>query len=322
VFSLEFELLIQNGNTVYQPIVKEGVEWTTERKGTPGKLKFTVVKDSVINFTEGNAVRLTVDGQKVFYGFVFTKKRDKQQQIEVIAYDQLRYLKNKDTYVYTNKTASDVIKMIAWDFNLNLGTIESTDFIIASRVEDNTTLFDMIGNALDLELTNKKNLYVLYDDFGKLTLKALERMKIGLVIDEETGENFDYTSTIDEQTYNKIKLSYENKDTSKREIYIAQHGQNINSWGVLQYFDTLQEGENGEAKANALLSLYNAKTRNLKITNALGDARIRAGSMPIINLGLGDMTLKNYMLVEKCVHKFKESEHFMDLTLRGGEFVG
>lgn len=32
------ELLIQNGNTVYSPIVAEGIEWETERKGTPRKI--------------------------------------------------------------------------------------------------------------------------------------------------------------------------------------------------------------------------------------------------------------------------------------------
>jgi hypothetical protein len=229
---------------------------------------------------------------------------------------------NKDTYIYTNKTASDVIKMIAADFGLQVGTIEQTGFNIPSRVEDNTALVDMINNALDLELTNKKQMFVMYDDFGKITLKNIENMKIGLVIDEETGENFDYTSTIDDQTYNKVKLSYENEETGKRDIYVVQHGGNINSWGVLQYFDTLKEGENGEAKAAALLDLYNAKTRKLKITKAFGDVRVRAGSLVIVKLALGDINVQNYMLVEKCVHTFNESEHWMDLTLRGGEFVG
>lgn len=91
--------------------------------------------------------------------------------------------------------------------------------------------------------------------------------------------------------------------------------------GLLQYFDTLQKGENGQAKADALLKLYNKKTRNLKITNALGDNRVRAGSMVVINLDLGDMKVKNWMLVEKCKHTYKEGEHWMDLTLRGGEFI-
>lgn len=43
--------------------------------------------------------------------------------------------------------------------------------------------------------------------------------------------------------------------------------------------------------------------------------------MVVINLDLGDVKLKNWMLVEKCKHTYKEGEHWMDLTLRGGEFV-
>lgn len=325
---MNIEFLIGNasGNKVYKPIVQEGIEWTTERRGSPGTLKFNIIKDDVIRFNEGDAVRLKINKHPIFYGFVFQKKRNKDQIISVTAYDQLRYFQNKDTYVYTNKTASQFIKMLAADYNLQTGTIENTGFVISSRVEDNTSLFDMIGNALDLTLQNSKEMYVLYDNFGKITLKNISNMRVGsngvyLMIDASTGENFDYTSSIDSDTYNKIKLTYENDETGKRDVYIAQSSANINNWGILQYFDTLSKGENGQAKANALLKLYNAKTRKLKITNAIGNLGVRAGSMIVVNLALGDITLKNFMLVEKCVHKFKLDEHFMDLTLRGGEFV-
>ena len=142
-----------------------------------------------------------------------------------------------------------------------------------------------------------------------------------LMIDEGTGENFEYTSTIDSDTYNKIKLTYDNEESGKREVYIAQDSSHVNEWGILQYFDTLSKGENGQAKADALLQLYNKKIRNLKITKAIGDTRVRAGSMVVINLALGDMNLKNFMLVEKVTHTFNLDSHFMDLTLRGGEFV-
>lgn len=326
---MDVELLISDtsGTKAYFPIVEEGIEWTTERKSAPGKLIFRVLKDDIINFTEGAAVRLKVDGEPVFFGFVFTKKRNKDQIITVTAYDQLRYLNNKDTYVYENKTASQLIQMIAADFALNVGTIENTGFVIASRVEDNTSLFDIIGNALDLTLQNTKEMYVLYDDFGKLTLKALSSMYVGepgayLMIDEETGENFEYSSSIDSATYDKIKLTYDNEKTGKREVYIAQDGEHINDWGILQYYDTLSKGENGQAKADALLELYNKKTRTLRIINAFGDIRVRAGSMVVINLDLGDMHLKNFMLVERVTHTFRLDEHFMTLTLRGGEFIG
>lgn len=322
------ELLVANesGSKVYQPAIEEGIEWTTQRAGTPGKLTFKVLKDDILDFTEGSVVRLKVDGDEVFYGFVFTKSRQKDQIITVTAYDQLRYLNNKDTKVYEGKTATQFIQMLAADYRLNVGDMEDTGYVIASRVEENSSLFDMIQNALDLTLTNTGNMFVLFDSFGKLTLKSLGKMRVGdgdnyLMIDEETGENFDYKSSIDSQTYNKVKLTYDNEETGTREVYIAQSGENMNKWGILQYFDTLQKGENGQAKADALLKLYNKKTRNLKIQNAFGDNRVRAGSLIVVNLALGDMSVKNFMLVEKCVHTYNESEHWMTLTLRGGEFV-
>lgn len=318
---MNVELLIQSGNTLFSPCVEEGIQWTTERAGSPSILKFTVIKDNVIDFGEGDAVRLTVDGTGVFYGFVFTKKRSKDGKIEVTAYDQLRYFKNKDTYVYENKTASEVLQMIAGDFNLNLGEVEPTSFIIESRVEQNATLFDMVQNALDLELQNKKEMYCLYDDFGKLTLKNIGSMKLNLLIDADTAEDFDYTSTIDQNTYNKIKLTYDNEETGTRDVYIAQDSGNMNQWGILQFYETLQKGENGQAKADALLELYNKKTRNLKVENCLGDLRCRAGSMPVVQLNLGDMTISNHLIVEKATHTFKNNQHLMSLNLRGGEFV-
>ena len=322
------ELLIGNesGTQVYLPAVQEGIEWSTERKNTPGKLTFKVLKDDILDFSEGSPVRVKVDGDNVFFGFVFKQQRSKENIITVTAYDQLRYLKNKDTYVYENKTASKFIQMVAEDYILNIGTLDETGYVIESRIEENTSLFEMIANALDLTLTNTGQMFVLYDDFGKLTLKNLSSMYVGvpgayLMIDEETGENFEYTSSIDDSTYNKIKLTYDNKETGKRDVYIAQDSSNINKWGILQYFDTLQKGENGQVKADALLKLYNKKTRNLKLTNVFGDNRVRAGSMVVVNLDLGDVKVKNWMLVEKCKHTYKESEHWMDLTLRGGEFV-
>lgn len=319
---MEIEMLIQHGNKLFSPVVEEGITWTTERKDYPGQLTFKVLKDDILEITEGDAVRLKINGANIFYGFIFKMQRDREQIITVTAYDQLRYFKNKDTYVYENKTAGEVIKMITADFNMQTGNIENTGFKIASRVEENTTLFDIIQNALDLTLENKKTMYVMFDDFGKIALKSLSSMELNVLIDEETGENFDYTSSIDDKTYNQVKLTYDDDETGKREVYIAKSTKNINQWGVLQHFDELQKGENGQAKADALLNLYNSKTRNLSIKNAFGDVRVRAGSLIVVKLNLGDVKVENFMLVEKCKHEFKGDEHFMTLTLRGGgDFV-
>lgn len=315
------KLTIQNGTTLYTPAVEEGITWETARKGIPGKLEFSVVTDNVVSFQEGNAVRLQVDETDVFYGYVFTKKRNKDGTIKVTAYDQLRYLKNKDTYNYENMTASELLKKIAGDFFLKTGVIENTAYVIKSRLEDNKTLFDIIQTALDLTLQNTKKMYVLYDDCRKLTLKDIESMKLELLINEYTAEDFDYSSSIDGETYNKIKLAYDNEKAGTRDIYIVEDSSKMESWGVLQYYETINEKTNGKAKADALLSLYNRKTRNLSISNAIGDIRVRGGSIIAVQLKLGDIDLNNNMLVESVKHTFNCNQHLMDLTLRGGDFI-
>lgn len=324
---MAIELMIKNSTktVAYIPAIEDGLEWTTERSGTPGKATFKVIQDAALSMSEGDEVSIKEDGTNIFFGYIFKQSRDRDGIVTVTAYDQLRYLKNKDTYVYSGKTATQFIQMIATDFNLQLGTLEDTKYVIPSRTEENTSLFDMIGNALDLTIQNNKEMFVLYDDFGKLTLKSLANMKVGsgnsyLMLSKSTGENFTYSSSIDDQTYNKIKLTYDNDSTGKREVYIAQHDENMNSWGTLQYFDKLSKGENGQAKADALLQLYNQKTRKLKLTKQFGDSRVRAGSLVVVCLDLGDTTLKNFMLVEKCKHTWNNGEHWMELTLRGGEF--
>lgn len=318
---MELELLIQNGSTIYYPVVEGKIKLTWERKNTPGKLEFTVVKDGVINFQEGNPVKLTVDGTPMFYGFVFKKRRNNGPTISVTAYDQLRYLKNKDTITAEGLKASDLLKRIATDFRLNLGAVEDTGFTIEIVDEQNQTLFDMMQNALSETLLNTKQLFVLYDDCGKLTLKNINTMRVPLLIDPETAENFDYTSSIDDQTYNKIKLIYNNEKTGKRELYVAQDGDKMNLWGVLQYFEELQGATGAAAKADALLKLYDQKTRNLTIKNAFGDVRVRGGCAIMVSLNLGDIIANQFLVVDKVTHTFEKGSHFMDLTLIGGEFI-
>lgn len=314
-------ILIQRGDTIYYPVIVDTVKLTLERKGTPGKLEFTVVKDAVLNFHEGDAVKFVVGGITMFYGFVFRKKRDRGETIQVTAYDQLRYLKNKDTITEEGLKASDLLKRIAADFRLNLGVIDDTGYTLETIVEENQTLFDIIQNALDETLMNTKQLFVLFDEAGRLTLKNINSMKLGLLIDEQTGENFSYESSIDEQTYNKIKLAYNNEKTGKRELYIAQDGEKLNQWGVLQYFEQLQSETGAAAKADALLKLYDQKTRKLTVENAFGDVRVRAGSSLVVALNLGDIITKNLMVVDSVKHTFQGGNHFMELKLIGGEFI-
>ena len=197
---MEIELIINRGGYIQAPILIDDIKLELELRGYPGTLTFTVWKDEALNILEGDPVRLAIDGEVIFYGFIFTKTRSELNKIEITAYDQLRYLKNKDTYTYENKTATEVINMIINDFNLNAGYIEDTKYKIASRVENDTSLFDIIQNALDITIINTGKYYILYDNAGEITLKSIDNMITDYYLDEETAEKYDYTSSIDEET--------------------------------------------------------------------------------------------------------------------------
>ncbi|HEX3077780.1 MAG TPA: hydrolase [Lachnospiraceae bacterium] len=313
------EITIYNNGRKYYPAVLEGISWSTERQGTPSTLNFTVYQDGKLKMEEGNAVSFLYDGQKVFFGFIFTIKRTSDRTLDITAYDQLRYLKNKDTYSYVNKSTSELVKMIAADFHLNTGKIEDTAYKM-SRNEDNTSLFDMIINSIRETTLVSKKLYVLYDDFGHLSLRDFSKMRLNLKINSATAEDFTYSTSIDTNTYNKIKLIYDNNSGS-RETFVERDIDGMNKWGVLQYFETINDASSGKQKAKTLLSMYSMTSKEFSIKNCFGDVGARAGFCIFVDLNLDVNTMfKGYMLIEKAKHTFENGSHFMDLTLKGADF--
>jgi hypothetical protein len=136
------------------------------------------------------------------------------------------------------------------------------------------------------------------------------------LIMEDTAENFDYTSSIDSETYNSVILYYKGKDETIK-LFTASDPSTINQWGTLRYFEEVKNPTIGQNKANSLLKLYNKKTRELKITGAFGDISVRGGTLIPVKLNLGDIITNNYMVVEKVTHKFDHDHYSMDLTLEG-----
>ena len=185
----KMKLTIQHGNRVFEPPVESGVKIEWERTGSPGKLTFTTVKvtNGDMSFGEGDQVCFYYDGKLMFVGYVFTKKRDKEHRIEVTCYDQIRYLKNKFSYVFEKKTAGQIIQALAKDFNLKTGVIENTGYIIPSIAEENISALDISLEVIEDTLLNTGNMFVLYDDCGKLTLKNVANIVTYQLICESTA---------------------------------------------------------------------------------------------------------------------------------------
>ena len=204
-------LVIEHNGTSFEPPIKGEVTIEWERTGTPGKLTFTTIKtnDPGMSFLEGDRVTFYYDNKAVFVGYVFTKRRDREHHIEVTCYDQLRYLKNKFSYIFVNKSAKNILQALAKDLGLQTGSLDDTKYNIPTISEENAEAFDIILTAIEETLVNTGEMYVLYDNAGKLELKNCANMVSDAIIVDTTAQNFDYSSSIDEETYNSVVLYYD-----------------------------------------------------------------------------------------------------------------
>lgn len=320
----KYELHILNNGVDYVPIVLDDVVWTTEWADTPGKLDFTILKDNNINITEGNAVIFKMGNYNVFYGYLFEKSKGKDGKIKCTAYDQLRYFKNQDTYCYKNWTYTDLLQVIAKDYGLIFSrSIADTKYKIPVRVEDNESLFNMLQYARRETLYATGKLYILYDDFGTLTIRAVEDLMTDYLLTEQGFEDFEYKTSIDNDTYNRIQLYKDDDNTGNRAKYIYEDGDTINAWGILQKTIKVEEGEKPELYGKKILDIYNQKNITLNLKGCFGDVRLRGGASLFISLNVGDVIYdKALFFITKATHSFGKS-YTCDLEIAGqNNFVG
>lgn len=318
-----YELLIQNREGTIKDYANtaKNLKYVTNRTGSPGKFTFKVHKTKESSFHEGDRVRFSVEGTLIFFGYIFTKKKDRYGLIEVICYDQLRYLSCNESYCFIGKTAGEIIKVIANDFELDVGDIEDTGYVIPSLIKENKSCLDIISYALDLTTVNTGKIFVFFDDGGKLALKSAENMMDLTVLgDSSLVQDYLYTTDIDSETYNRIKLVRANSETGKADTYILEDSSTQTTWGILQYYEQVDEEMNEAqiiAQAETMLSYYNRVLRTLELTDVIGVIGLHAGCMSLINIEeLGDISLSKFVLLEKVTHNFESDLHLMDVECK------
>lgn len=295
----------------------ESCEWVTNRTGQPGKFTFTYLKDKDVTFTEGDVVRFSVDGQLQFYGWVFTRSETRWGEVSVTCYDRLRYLKANASYTFYSQSAGDILRQIAGDLQLDVGTVEDTGYKLPSLVEQDQTCLDILQTAIERTLLNTGRVFVLYDDGQGLALQEAASMMSDVVIgDRSLLTDYTYTTDIDKQTYNSIKLVRPNEETGRADVYIQEDSGTIGQWGLLQLYQKVDGDANEaqiKAQAAATLEYYNRVLKTLKISS-LGVPGLHAGQMILIKAdGMGDTGVSQYVMLERVSHRWENGVHTMDL---------
>lgn len=268
------------------------------------KLEFSYLNDDLV-ISNGSIITFKYENENMFKGYVFKVEVTENKEITVIAYDQLRYCKTKDTIVVDKDTVTSVVKKMCNYFNLKTGTSTDTKFILPTSVQDDKTWLDIVYTAISDNLLATGKRYCLRDNFGEIELKDLEELTLDLILgDESLVYGYSHTKSIDDNFYNQIKIVSDNEKTGRRDVYITKDSDSIAKYGLLQHFEVLDKNYNpSQAKnmADTLLKLHNREFESLTI-KCLGEVKLRAGTS--FYGSISDINLNKRLIVQSVTHNF------------------
>lgn len=321
---MQIQLLVDDkkGNIYDLSELTEEVTWKTKRKDSPSSLEISLLEDSKVIISNGDVISFKVDGNKVFYGYIFKNNGDSSPEIKITAYDQLKYLMYNDVYVGVNKKASEIIYEILKNLELRIGTIEDTGYVIPTFQEDDKKYLDIIYSALDKTIMANTRTFTLYDDFGYINLQDINNLKQDIIISDDGNlGDYDWENSI-EESYNRIKFVKDNEESKGRDVYITQDSESIAKWGRLQLFKKIDDDLNRaqiEEMINGNLKLKNKESKKLKLKNVLGinsafDLKLRGGAGVYVDIK--KKNINQCYLIEEATHKFSKDGHVMDFDLK------
>lgn len=321
-------LTYENRGEIYIPEVEEGAQLVAYRDGTASEFTATILTDHVID--PGDVVTVkdyfwNDKGFDVFYGYVFTTEHGKNpHEVTITCYDQLRYLKNKDTYVFSNTTLRTRVTRILDDYNLTYKNgITTNSYKIQPSIYENQTLLDMIQDSISQVLLYTGKQYVLFDDHGTIALVDLEAdyFDSKLMYELSSMEDYSMKSTIDDDTYNSVIINYKDEDRGVIRIAgSASDQKSIQRYGLLRTSETTDDPDYAQDRADMLLQLYNRVKRTLTLSGVPCNSAcfIRPGHRIYCKMNLGDNMQDGYLIVNQCTTTWNNYERVMDLVMEGG----
>lgn len=160
----------------------ENIQYETSLYGYAGKLTLQVKRDlaNLFSVSNGNLIEFVHDDFNIFRGYVFSFQVKSDGSYTIVAYDQLRYFQNHDSF-YTDgsESASDIFQKICITNKINFSVKTKTMAKISPYHFNDVSYFDIMLHAIDE--THRAN--VVHDYFP-------EKLTIGIKVQFSGGANY------------------------------------------------------------------------------------------------------------------------------------
>lgn len=270
----------------------------------------------ITSIKHAKQVRFFYEGKELFRGFVFGINPRTNGELSITCYDSNIYLvKNSDTIKFTKKKASDIIKHLCKLYQIPVGHVDDTGYVIPKHIYNEKPLYEMAVTALTTTRKNNGRRFLIGNDLGKLTLRERKKPTTRYII--ESGFNLIsadvYTSI--EELKNKVKVI--GGDVEKKPIIVTSSDNTaIKKYGILQHVETNTDEKANKAKLLKLAQILLKQMNNIETditVEAMGIRTVTAGTVINVNNTLTD--LKGTYYVTSDSHTFTNAIHTMSLQI-------
>ena len=316
------QIIIAKGTNGYDiSNMWKSLEWSGRKGAAPRCVKITLIDDDgenharvTVDCEDGDQCVFYEDGAELFRGIIVKNGQENSKKLNITAYDNAYYLaNNKDSFSYTNKSASQIFKDCMTRIGMTGGNVADTGYVIPELPKAKTTYYDVMLDALSSTYKATGIRYYIYSDKGNIHLARRSENSLQLVL--EVGDkgniiSYSYTKSIEKVKTRMRLLSKENS------VVYEKANENLESKiGTFMEIKQVDDSYNVAQMQELVDALFDEKGKpeqSLKIQCIGSSEAISGKAVYVIIPHLG---LKRTFYIDEDIHKFDRYSHTMTLKL-------
>ena len=327
---------IENGDLWDIAPAAERVIWTTRRNTSQaGSLEVVLsegIHPSDLMIRAGNMVRFGVDDTDYFYGKIhdadIIASGSDGVRFGFKAYNHLMLLQNAISIRRpAGITASDFFLMVMSQYSnyiqglggerINFAVREPSTSPLSEHIFMNESVHDILMQTMSSAHIAEPNQFIIKDNLGTIEWRELRALRTNHVLgDESYVRNYTYIVTINEQTYNIVRVVRDNVDIGMRDVWQRHDSSNVRRWWARQIIidaDTYMTDAQISEVIDLHLKAFNRPHRR-KMQEAVGIPGIEAGSG--IQTRIQRLTIDHGFWCEKVEHIYSSQPHIMNVEVK------
>lgn len=297
----------------------EKIEWSGRKGAAPRSIKITILDDDgeqhsrvPVDCENGDQCIMYEAENELFRGIIVSHTQSNSKKMVISAYDNAYYLaNNKDSFCYTNKTASQIFSDCMARIGMSGGSVADTVYVIPELPKAKTTYYDVLLDALSTTYKATGCRFYIVSEQGNIHLKRRCENALQWVL--EVGANitsYEYTKSI-----SGVKTRVRLLSGADAVVYEEVNAALEEKIGMFTEIKSIDDSYNTAQMKELVKSVFDEKgmpQRTLKVSGIGISEAISGGCVYVI---IPHLNIARTFYIDEDTHVFTRQSHTMTLKL-------